>query len=205
MAPSDPLTDLRVREYRAATDLGHPRIGSEHLLLALVGTESASGQALRACGLSYEAVHAAVSGLSDSYVQRGPRDAEASGKWLDPDTMRIGARAEGLAAGMGSAEVREEHQLLALVWDPGSPVALQLMEQLGATRERVLEELKRREVEVPEVPLPYRPKWGPPFYVSREEFERLAADLRRRGVLYKFNYKEGGRVIISVDERGEGQ
>jgi hypothetical protein len=119
--------------------------------------------------------------------------------------MRINARAEGLAAGMGSAVVREEHQLLALVWDPGSPVALHLMEKLGATRERVLEELKRREVEVPEVPLPYRPKWGPPFYVSREEFERLAADLRRRGVLYRFNYKEGGRVIISVDERGEGQ
>jgi hypothetical protein len=61
-------------------------------------------------------------------------------------------------------------------------------------------------VKVPEVPPPTRPKWGPPRYVSREEFERLTADLRRRGVLYRFNYKEGDQVIISIDERKrEGQ
>ncbi len=106
--------------------------------------------------------------------------------------------------GLGSAEVRDEHELLALLWDPSSPVALQLMEKLGATRERVLEELRRRGVEVPEVPLPYRPSWGPTFRLSREEFERLAAELRRRGVLYRFNWKEGG-AVVSIDEKGEGR
>jgi ATP-dependent Clp protease ATP-binding subunit ClpA len=199
------LDDLLARAAREARDLGHPQLGTEHLLLALVATESASGQALRACDLSYEAVRDAVSGLSVSYLQRTLRDDPASStprNWLvhDPDTQRVHARAEGLAAGLGSTEVRDEHELLALVRDPASPVALQLMEKLGATRERVLEELRRRGVEVPDVPLPYRPSWGAPFYVSREEFERLAADLRRRGVLYRYNWK-GERVIVSIDEK----
>jgi histidinol-phosphate/aromatic aminotransferase/cobyric acid decarboxylase-like protein len=105
---------------------------------------------------------------------------------------------------MGSAEVRDEHELLALLWEPSSPLALQLMEKLGATRERVLEELRRLGVEVPKVPLPYCPSWGPTFRLSREEFERLAAELRRRGVLYRFNWKEGGAVVC-IDEKGEGR
>jgi hypothetical protein len=136
-------------------------------------------------------VRAAVSSLSDSYVQRTPCDDPSSTprNWLihDPDTQRVHARAEGLAVGLGSAEVRDEHELLALLWDPSSPVGLQLMEKLGATRERVLEELRRVGVEVPKVPLPYRPSWGPTFRLSREEFERLAAELRRLGILYRFN------------------
>jgi ATP-dependent Clp protease ATP-binding subunit ClpA len=201
--------DLVSRAAQEARDLGHHRIGSEHLLLALVATDSAGGQGLRACGLSYEALREAVSGLSGSYVQRTPRDDPSSStprNWLvhDPDTQRIDARAEGLAAGMGSAVVRDEHELLALVWDPSSPVALQLMEKLGATRERVVEELERVGVEVPKVPLPYRPSWGPTFRLSREEFEQLAAELRRRGVLYRFNWKEGG-AVVSIDEKGEGR
>jgi hypothetical protein len=200
--------DLLARAAQEARDLGHPQLGTEDLLLALVATESASGQALRACGLSYEAVGDAVSGLSDSYVQRTPRDDPSSTprNWLvhDPDTQRVHARAEGLAADIGSAEVRDEHALLALLWDPASPVALQLMEKLGATRERVLEEFRLVGVEVPKVPLPYRPSWGPTFRLSREEFERLAVELRRRGILYRFNWKEGG-AVVSIDEKGEGR
>jgi ATP-dependent Clp protease ATP-binding subunit ClpA len=202
--------DLVSRAAQQARDLGHPWIGSEHLLLALLATDSASGQALRACGLSYEAACEAVSSLSDSYVQRRPRDdphpSTPPRNWLvhASDIQRIDARAEGLAAGMGSAEVREEHELLALVWDPSFPVALQLMERLGATRERVLEELGQLGVEVPMVALPYRPSWGPTFRLSREEFEQLAAELRCRGVLYRFSWKEG-EAVVSIDEKDEGR
>jgi hypothetical protein len=202
--------DLVSQAAQQARDLGHPWIGSEHLLLALLATDSASGQALRACGLSYEAACEAVSGLSDSYVQRTPRDdpypSTPPCNWLvhAADIQRIDARAEGLAAGMGSAEMRDEHELLALVWDPSSPVALHLMERLGATRERVLEELGQLGVEVPMVPLPYRPLWGPTFRLSREEFEQLAAELRHRGVLYRFNWEEG-EAVVSIDEKGEGR
>jgi Clp amino terminal domain, pathogenicity island component len=202
--------DLVSRAAQQARDLGHPWIGSEHLLLALLDTDSASGQALRACGLSYEAACEAVSGLSDSYVQRTPRrddpyPSTPPRNWLvAPDIQRVDARAEGLAAGMGSPEATDEHELLALVWDPASTVALHLMERLGATRERVLQELGRLGVEVPMVPLPYRPLWGPTFRLSREEFEQLAAELRQRGILYRFNWKEG-EAVVSIDEKGEGR
>ncbi len=40
------VADLVGRVGQEASDLGHRRIGSEHLLLALLGTESASGEAL---------------------------------------------------------------------------------------------------------------------------------------------------------------
>jgi ATP-dependent Clp protease ATP-binding subunit ClpA len=208
MAPRD----LVGRAAQEAKDLGHPWIGSEHLLLALLAADSTSGKALRACGLSYEAVRETVSGLADSYVQRTPKNDDLYSPHPpphnllvhDPNTQRIHTRAEGLAWGMGDAEVRDEHELLALLWDPSFPIALRLMEKLGVTRERVLEELGRLEIEAPKVPLPYRPSWGPTFRLSREEFERLAAELRRRGILYRFNWQEGG-AVISIDQKGEGR
>jgi ATP-dependent Clp protease ATP-binding subunit ClpA len=192
-------------EYRAAEGLGHRRIRSEHLLLALVGTESTSGQALRACGLSREAVLDEISRLPDGYHERMRSGATPSGSFLavDQELRAIDGRAEGLAAGLGSTEVRDEHRLLSLLYEPTSILATRIIEKRGVTGEQILEELNRRGVKVPEVPPPTRPKWGPPRYVSREEFEQIAADLRRRGILYRFNYKEGGRVIISIDERGE--
>jgi hypothetical protein len=54
------------------------------------------------------------------------------------------------------------------------------------------------------VPLPYCASWGPTFRLSREEFERLAAEVTRRGVLYRFNWKEGG-TVVSIDEKGKGR
>ena len=108
----------------------------------------------------------------------------------------------GLAAGLGSAEVRDEHVLLAILGEPGPPLAVKLIGRLGVTREQILAELRRRGGEIPKLPLPYLPSWSEPFYVSREEFGELAADLRRRGVLFRANSK-GDQVIVSIDERGE--
>jgi ClpA/ClpB-like protein len=99
--------DLVSRAAQQARNLGHPWIGSEHLPLALLATDSASGQALRACGLSYEATFEAVSGLSDSNGRRAtirtPLRRPATG-WSKLRTFNALTRAEGLAAGMGSAE-----------------------------------------------------------------------------------------------------
>jgi len=81
--------------------------------------------------------------------------------------LELLSRAAQEARDLGHPQLGTEHLLLAL----------------GATPERVLEELGRLGVEVPKVPLPYRPSWGPTFHLSREEFERLDAELRRRGVL----------------------
>jgi hypothetical protein len=196
--------DLESRAAQEAQSLGHRRIGSEHLLLALLGTKSAGREALGACGLSRESVLGEISLMPEGYHRRIPRGGTPTGPMLvhDPDMRSIRARAEGLAAGMGSTRVLHEHVLLALLWEPGPPLAVRLIERLGATREQVVAELGRRGVETPGLPLPYLPSWGPPFYVSHDEFKRLAADLRRRGVLYRAN-SEGERMVVSVDEGGE--
>lgn len=201
---SDGLLRILDEASRAAADLGHRWIGSEHLLLAILCTESANSQALNACGLDYESVRDAISSLPGAYHRRLPRGATTSGSMLihQPEAQRIRARAEGLAVGLGSTEVREEHVLLSLLWEQGS-LALRLIDKLGATRKQIRAELERRGVRVPEVPMPKNPTWGSSFYVSREEFERLTADFRRRGVLYRFNYK-GDRVVLSVEDQGEG-
>ena len=204
-SPTDGLVSEVRAAYRAAADLGHNRIASEHLLLALLDDESASGQALRACGLSRDFVLDEILRLPDGYQERMRRDAmPAGGKQEEPEMRAIYARAEGLGAGLGSTDIRLEHVLLSLLWERSSILATRLIEKQGVTGEQVVAELSRRGIDVPEVPPPTRPKWGAPFDVSREEFERLTADLRRRGVLYGFNYKEGGQVVISIDERGEG-
>jgi ATP-dependent Clp protease ATP-binding subunit ClpA len=196
--------DLESRAAREAQDLGHRRIGPEHLLLALLDTGSAGREVLGTCGLSRESVMGEISRLPEGYHRMIPRGGTPTGPMLvyDPDIRSIRARAEGLAAGMGSTRVLDEHVLLALLWEPGPPLAVRLIQRLGVTREQVLAELRRRGVETPELPLPYLPSWGPPFYVSHDEFERLAADLRRRGVLYRAN-SEGERMMVSVDESDE--
>jgi hypothetical protein len=196
--------DLESRAAREAQDLGHRRIGSEHLLLALLGSESVGPRALEACGLTREQVLEAIRGLPEGYHRRITRRGTPSGSLLvyDPDVATIRARAEGLAAGSAGAKVLDEHVLLAMLWEPGPTHAVRLLGELDVTRERVSVELGRLRGGVPRFPLPYLPSWGEPFFVSREEFGRLAADLKRRGVLYRANTK-GDQMIVSIDEGGK--
>jgi hypothetical protein len=153
-----------------------------------------------------ESVLGEMSRLPEGYHRRIPHGGTPTGPMLvhDPAMRSIRARAEGLAAGMGSTRVLDEHVLLALLWEPGPPFAVWLIEMLGVTREQLLAELGRRGVEAPKLPLPYLPSWGVPFLVSHEKFKEIAADLRRRGVLYRANAK-GERMIVSVDEGSEGR
>jgi hypothetical protein len=77
-------------------------------------------------------------------------------------------------------------------------VALTPLERLGATRQRILDELERRGLSLA-VPLPGRPAWGEWLHISPSEFERLAARLRRDGVLYRYSEQES-EVLISIAE-----
>ena len=111
------------------------------------------------------------------------------------------ARAEGLAIGLGARTMTPEHVLLAILWDPALWLN-RLLERAGATPARLLEELGRLGVPTPRGLPPKRRSWGPFVTVSRDEFERVAADLSRAGTLSRFRY-EGEEVLLSVERPGE--
>jgi hypothetical protein len=70
----------------------------------------------------------------------------ARAKVVKTDTQVVLARAEGIAAGQGSAIVAPEYVLLSLLWARTSLFAVTLLQRAGAIREGVLDELERRGV-----------------------------------------------------------
>jgi ATP-dependent Clp protease ATP-binding subunit ClpA len=194
------MMDRLLREsYKASEALGHDWLGAEHLLVGLLETELA-GQALHTCGLTREALLTDISRLPADYQRRRLNGVAAGIRVETADMKEVLARAEGMAAGLGSPVVQPEHVLLSLVWHPTSAVAVGLLESHGATQSRLVAALLNLGVKIPETPPPVRPKWGTSFSLSRDEFERLAADLRDAGVLYCFNYTDDA-VRVSVEDK----
>jgi ATP-dependent Clp protease ATP-binding subunit ClpA len=198
------MEQLFKRAHEAATELGDGWVGAEHLLVALSET-GLTGDALVACGVMREWLINDIRALPNPYESREalPEVAPPGALRATAETNEVLARAEGLAAGLGSAQLGPEHVLLALIWGRRSSAAIHLLEKHGATAQRVVDELSRLEVEVPSVPPPQRPSWGPPFSVYQEDFERLTADLKRAGVLYRFNRK-GDEVLMSIEQTNPG-
>jgi ATP-dependent Clp protease ATP-binding subunit ClpA len=197
------IADVLADAHEAAEELGHGWLGAEHLLVALLRSRVA-GEALRECGLRREAAFTDLSNLPDSYRWKTPFAGSAVGtRLVTADAAAVLARAEGVAVGLGSEQVRPEHILLSLIWHPTSDVAITVMERHGATQSRLLEALAHHGFEVPNATPPSRPEWGPMFSISRDQFESLTQELRRAGVLYCFNYM-GEAVRISVEQKDPG-
>ena len=81
------------------------------------------------------------------------------GKVVNADVQEVLARAEGIAAAQGDNVVLAEHVLLSLLWARSTLVALTLIERIGPTRQRILEESQRRGVTL-EAAMPTLPAWG---------------------------------------------
>jgi ATP-dependent Clp protease ATP-binding subunit ClpA len=194
-----PAGDAVDRADAEAEELRHGWIGAEHLVLALLRERSAAGESLRACGVEHGSYRREVEGLPATYLSARP-PYWPYGKSVAFDAQQVLARAEGLAAGLGSTTVESEHILLSLLWARTSLVALALLERLGATRERILGELERRGVRLG-VPPPAWPSWGPFRRISKAEFERLAPELRRQGVLYRYSEQDGDVLISTAESR----
>ena len=185
------------RAYEAAWSLGHDWLGPEHLLLALVASPSICGDALRASGIEYEQLRRDIDALPARYhgSRRAGSDTERRPLWIWPPAQQLIARAEGIAVGLGSAKILEAHLLLALLWERQTCVAMSLLKQRGIARERILEELGRRGVRLPDVPLPRLPAWGPFTPVSEDEYIPLLGNLRRAGRLYRTAFREGQHYV----------
>ena len=166
----DRLTGLAWQE---AKRLRSTVIGPEELLLAILhpdAGESNAAMALRACGVTREAVEA--------LVRRHQRTEEIpGGPQYNPAGQELSSMAEGIAAGLGDSEVRAEHLLLAYLWDPDH--SARELEQLGTSREDVRRQLAALDVDVPQPRLPpHDPrKYGPDVDVTLDELWILLREL----------------------------
>ncbi|MBO0879837.1 MAG: ATP-dependent Clp protease ATP-binding subunit [Mycobacterium sp.] len=114
-----------------ADDLGHPYIGTEHLLLAqFIEPESVAVQILAKREITREAVAAAVLGK----VAKG--DNPSSDAAYTPRLKHMLEAAVSEALNMGHNYIGTEHMLLAFYQEPNS-IGTQVLTELGADVETV--------------------------------------------------------------------
>lgn len=136
--------------WSEARRLGHHWVGVEHMLLALVRPDgdSVAARALRESGETHERLEAQIVDFVARCKPRVRLRPEAAPRH-NPRAYQVMGRAEGFAAGLGSAEVSPEHVLLAILWETTHP--------LGAPpgrRAAVLERLGELGGPMPATPLP---------------------------------------------------
>jgi hypothetical protein len=196
------MREMNALAVREAVELGHVELDPQHQVLAMLhpeATPSRAGQALRACGLTHESFRREVEQLPPGYLARGREVPEGGGRTLSLAAMQLDARAEGIALGRGNPRVRIEDVLLAIIWEEPPSMVTQLLDRLGATRERIREELEALKVDMPALPFRPRREWEEWREVSQDELERLSAKRRTEGTLYRIARK-GDRTLVSVEK-----
>ncbi len=197
---------LTRQAFDEARGVGHAAVGPWDILLALANPDeqSVAGEALRGSGLSYFALREA---LLKRAGQRDDEIAPDERRWLgiNPAFAAVVGRAEGLAAGLGAAEVMPEHLLLALLWDSERNVPF-LLEHAGTDRETVLDQLRALGVALPPgQPPPIDPPidWGERVPVPIEKFEAVKAHLHRtlpRMTILEGKKKRNGAWLVSTSD-----
>ncbi len=116
------------RAFRTAGDLGHTYMGSEHLLLALIGEQgSASAGIFRACGIKEETVLCRINML----IGRGePCTVDRAS--MTPSAKHILENAFVIAASNGSKLAGTEHLLLSLLRE-NDCTAVKIIEDIGGS------------------------------------------------------------------------
>jgi ATP-dependent Clp protease ATP-binding subunit ClpC len=127
-----------------ARRLNHRFIGTEHILLGLVAEEGGVAmRVLQSLDISAEQVRTAV----ERAVGRGTRPTFTQ-PTLTPRTKRVIELAVDEARQLGQHYIGTEHLLLGLVRE-GEGVAVDVLRQLGASPERVREQVHRLLQETP--------------------------------------------------------
>jgi ATP-dependent Clp protease ATP-binding subunit ClpA len=146
-----------VAAMREADGLGHPYVGAEHLLLALVRPDetTVAARALRESGVDYDPLRG-VLGENGARRRRPPRAQK-----LPPLFHTLRARADGLAVAFGAKQVGAEHLLLAILWEAHETTTGHL-ERLGTSPRAVQRTLAELGATVPPGSPPARDdtRWG---------------------------------------------
>jgi len=182
-----------------AVRLGSIAIGPPHLVLAILDPragESRAARALRDCGVTHEAAEEAVRAYAGGDAERGRTPQP------NPALLHLERMAEGIAAGLGDAQVRAEHVLLAYLWMPDQ--SGRALTKAGTSRERVRDRLAELGVSLPrpELPAPDPRRYGPDFHVTLDELRVLLDELWHvipQGTSFAWN-RDRDRGWVSLTE-----
>jgi ATP-dependent Clp protease ATP-binding subunit ClpA len=175
-------------------------VGVEHLLAAVLEEESDCARALLRSGVDKQAVLA----VSEPQHRERPATNEAppadSSVGVSGVAREFLARAAGVAAAYGAAEVASEHLVVALIWtELGSQVQRVLQDAPGG-RPQLAKELRAAGIRVPDAEPPPWPKWGERLELTPEEAQAQIQLLRDRGQHFMFNWQDGKAVIVVAEK-----
>lgn len=153
-AQTQETKDVIARGIAEARKFGHKYVGTEHLILGLLGQEeSLPARALKAQGVRFDALRektlaALRSELDPSHDLAHSRhghfewmhQAELAKAFRSPNFWHTLIMAVDSANRLGAGEIEQIHLLLALLRDEKSPVA-ELLRQKGVTADWVRERL----------------------------------------------------------------
>ncbi|NJO21404.1 MAG: ATP-dependent Clp protease ATP-binding subunit [Spirulinaceae cyanobacterium RM2_2_10] len=136
-----------MRAQEEARRSGHNLVGTEQLLLGLLGTEqTVAAQLLQAAGLTLEATRAVI----DEWVGRGPGLAVTNIPFT-PKAKQSSSKAFSEARQCGHAYINPEHLLLAITQKQDS-VAAKILDQFGVDlaelRTELLQHLSETETDL---------------------------------------------------------
>jgi len=180
-----------------AQQMGHPFIGTEHLLLGLLQEgEGGAARVLARMGVTLKKVRAMI----EESMGRGEPPASAASIQLNPSTKRVVELAFDEARRLDQQFVSTEHLLAALVRE-GRGVAVGILEALDVNLDALREEALR-EVQMGSHPVAHSKEKSP----QRSVVEELGIDLTeaaRRGELDPVigRQKEIERVVQILSRR----
>jgi ATP-dependent Clp protease ATP-binding subunit ClpA len=196
------VLELAVEE---AVGLGHRELGTEHLLLGLIGeAEGVAAKVLTSLGLELGAVRSKVRELR-SGATAGTATGAASATPVDePDPLlRLSDRARKVvrlakdeAKRLKHDHVRTEHLLLGLVAE-GSGIAVHVLKRLNVDLHYVRSELERIVGRSPSIEVPRNPSFAPS---AKRALELAVEEADGLG----HNYIGTEHLLLGLLREGEG-
>jgi ATP-dependent Clp protease ATP-binding subunit ClpA len=174
-------------------------VGVEHLLAAVLDEETDCARVLLRSGVNKQLV-LAVSELRDR-ERPAPTEEPPAGSsvGVSRGAREFLARAAGVAAAYGAAEVASEHLVVALIWtELGSQVQRVLQDAPGG-RPQLAKELRAAGIRVPDSEPSLWPKWGDRLELTPEEAQAHVQLLRERGQHFMLNWRDGKAVIVIAE------